>query len=48
MAEATDELVTRPVLRADLANLKRRLHRVLLVQTGVIVGAVAALMRLIP
>ncbi|MDE2977797.1 MAG: hypothetical protein OXU63_09800 [Acidobacteriota bacterium] len=48
MAEATDDLVTRHVLRADLADLERRLYRVLLVQTGVIIGAVVALMRLIP
>ena len=40
--------MTRDNLRAELANLEGRLYRVLLVQTGVIVGAVVALIRLIP
>lgn len=48
MAEATDEPVTRHLLRADLADFKRRLYRALLVQTGVIIGTVVALLRLIP
>lgn len=48
LTEAVGDLVTRDSLRAELANLEGRLYRVLLVQTGVIVGAVVALMRLIP
>lgn len=48
LAEAVGDLVTRDYLCAELANLEERLHRVLLVQTGVIVGAVVTLMRLIP
>ena len=40
--------MTRDNLRAELANLEGRLYWVLLVQTGVIVGAVVALIRLIP
>ena len=48
LAEAVGDLVTRDNLRAELANLEGRLYRVLLVQAGVIVGAVVALIRLIP
>ena len=48
MAEAVGDLVTRDNLRAELANLEGRLYRVLLVQAGVIIGAVVALIRLIP
>ncbi|MCE2557345.1 MAG: hypothetical protein J4F98_01670 [Acidobacteria bacterium] len=48
LGEAVGDLVTRDNLRAELANLEGRLYRVLLVQTGVIVGAVVALIRLIP
>ena len=50
--EAVGDLVTREYLdmklRAELADLERRLLRVLLIQAGVIVGAVVALLRLIP
>jgi len=50
--EAVGDLVTREhldlKLRAELADLERRLLRVLLIQTGVIVGAVVALLRLLP
>jgi hypothetical protein len=42
--EAVGDLVT----RADLAQLEVRLVRILLIQTGVIIGAVVALLRLIP
>ena len=48
LVEAVGDLVTRDNLRAELANLEGRLYRVLLVQAGVIVGAVVALIRLIP
>lgn len=35
-------------LRAELGQLETRLTRLLLIQAGVIVGAVVALLRLIP
>jgi len=49
--QATSDLVTREYLdmrlRADLADLERRLYRALLIQTAAIVGAIVALMRLL-
>ena len=42
--EAVGDLVT----RADLAQLEVRLVRILLIQAGVIIGTVVALLRLIP
>lgn len=48
LAEAVGDLATRTDLLAELTHFKGRLYRALLVQTGVIVGAVVALIRLIP
>ncbi len=46
--DAVGDLVTREYLDSGLAELEVRMLRVLLVQTGVIVGAVVALLKLIP
>ena len=50
--EATEHLVTQEYLDARLAELETRLtrtlYRAMLIQAGVIVGAVVALLRLIP
>ena len=46
--DAATEAVGALVTRADLAQLEVRLVRILLIQTGVIIGAVVALLRLIP
>ena len=40
--------VTRDYLDARIAQLEARIYRALLIQAGVIVGAVVALLRLIP
>ena len=51
MAEAVGDLVTRADLaavRADLAALRADMYRALWIQGGVIIGAVVALIRLIP
>lgn len=51
MAEAVGDLVTRTDLaavRADLAALRADMYRALWIQGGVIIGAVVALIRLIP
>ena len=51
MAEAVGDLVTRAdlaVVRADLAALRADMYRTLWIQGGVIIGAVVALIRLIP
>ena len=44
MAEAVGEVVT----RADMAALRADMYRALWIQGGVIIGAVVALIRLIP
>lgn len=46
--DAVGNLVTREHLDARIAELEVRMMRALLIQTGVIVGAVVALLRLIP
>ncbi|MYJ11838.1 MAG: hypothetical protein F4086_16120 [Gemmatimonadetes bacterium] len=46
--DAAGDVLDRVATREDLARLETRLYRVLLIQTGVIVGAVVALLRLIP
>ncbi len=46
--DAATEVLGDLVTRADLAQLEVRLVRILLIQTGVIIGAVVALLRLIP
>ncbi len=52
VSEATQELVTRKhldlTLSAALADMERRIYRAMLIQTGVTVGAVVALLRLLP
>ena len=51
MAEAVGDLVTRAdlaVVRTDLAALRADMYRALWIQGGVIIGAVVALIRLIP
>ena len=48
MAEAVGDLVTRTDLRADLAAFRADMYRALWIQGGVIIGAVVALIRLIP
>ncbi len=46
--EAVGDLVTREDLRAALAELRADLYRMMLIQAGVIIGTVVALLRLIP
>ena len=46
--EAVGGLVTREHLDERIAQLEARLYRAMLIQAGVIVGAVVALLRLIP
>ena len=48
IADAREDLLTRVATREDLAALEVRILRALLIQAGVIVGAVVALLRLIP
>lgn len=48
VGEARDGLLTRVATREDLAALEARLLRALPIQAGVIVGAVVALLRLLP
>ena len=46
--EAVGDLVTREDLRSALAELRADLYRMMLIQAGVIIGTVVALLRLIP
>lgn len=51
VSEAIEALATRAdivALGAEIAALRAEMYRAMLIQTGVIVGAVVALMRLIP
>ena len=49
--EAVEGLATRAdvaALRADMSGLRADMYRAMLIQTGVIIGAVVGLLRLIP
>ena len=46
--EAVEHLVTQEYLDARLAELRVDIYRLALIQAGVIIGAVVALLRLIP
>jgi len=52
MGDTVEDLVTKDYLRAEMEALERRLtvamYRALLVQTAAILGAVFALLRLVP
>ena len=43
IAEAQEELVTTSALRMELALLEKRILALVLLQTGIIIGAVAAI-----
>ena len=46
--DAAGDLLARVATREDLAELRADLYRLALIQAGVIIGAVVALLRLIP
>jgi len=46
--DAAGDVLARVATREDLATLRADLYRLALIQAGVIVGAVVALLRLIP
>lgn len=48
LATRADVFASRAELQAEIAALRGDMYRAMLIQTGVIVGAVVALMRLIP
>ena len=47
IGDATNALVTTDILRAELQALRTELYRVSLIQGGVIIGAVVALVKLL-
>ena len=48
IADAQQDLVTKGDLKIDMAHLERRMLTLMLLQTGIIIGAVAAIEVLVP